>query len=224
MSLRNVLAVGARPLDVEIHAAATLAYLVREGATATIVLCPEAYPGGGDSERRREETRRGAEVAGIKEVVFLDTPGPGVGAQAELCRELVRWIRRARPELVLCPDPTTHWIEMDDHTRLVESDSRTTGHAVLDAVHPRAGSRASYEDLGREGLKAWTVPEVWLFGSERPNHFVDISEVLDVKHAVLACHESENPLRLIEEADAEADAWLQAQGFKAEAFRLLRLI
>jgi hypothetical protein len=41
---------------------------------------------------------------------------------------------------------------------------------------------------------------------------------------VLACHESENPLRLIEEADAEADAWLHAQGFKAEAFRQLRLI
>ena len=51
MSLRNVLAVGARPLDVEIHAAATLEYLVREGATATIVMCPEAYPGGGDSEQ-----------------------------------------------------------------------------------------------------------------------------------------------------------------------------
>jgi LmbE family N-acetylglucosaminyl deacetylase len=95
---------------------------------------------------------------------------------------------------------------------------------VLDAVHPRAGSRASYEDLEREGLKAWTVREVWLFSTERPNHFVDISDVLDVKHAVLACHESDSPLRLIEEADAEADAWLQVQGFKAEAFRRLRLI
>jgi LmbE family N-acetylglucosaminyl deacetylase len=224
MSPRNVLAVGARPLDVEVHAGATLAHLVREGAVATVVLCPEAYPGGGDSERRREETRRGAEAAGIKEVVFLNTPGPGVGARAELRRQLVRWIRLGRPELVLCPDPTTHWIELDDHTRLVDSDSRTTGHAVLDAVHPRAASRASYEDLEREGLKAWMVPEVWLFGSERPNHFVDISAVLDVKHAVLACHESESPLRLIEEADAEADGWLQVQGFKAEAFRQLRLV
>jgi LmbE family N-acetylglucosaminyl deacetylase len=224
MTPRSVLAVGARPLDVEFHAAATLAQLVRGGASATILLCSEAYPGGDDSERRREETRRGAEAAGIKQVVFLATPGPGVGAGAEFRRELVRWIRRGRPELVLCPDPTTHWIELEDHTRLVETASRATGRAVLDAVHPRAASRASYEDLGREGLKAWLVPEVWLFASERPNHFVDISEVLDVKHAVLACHQSESAVRLIEEADAEADSWLQTQGFKAEAFRQLRLV
>ena len=224
MTPRSVLAIGARPLEVEFHAAATLAHLVRGGANVMVLLCSEAYPGGGDSERRREETRRGAEAAGIKEVVFLDTPSPGVGAREELRRELVRWIRRGRPELVLCPDPTTHWIELEDHTRLVESASRTTGRAVLDAVHPRTASRASYEDLGREGLKAWLVPEVWLFASKRPNHFVDISEVLDVKHAVLACHQSESPVRLIEEADAEADSWLRAQGFKAEAFRQLRLI
>jgi LmbE family N-acetylglucosaminyl deacetylase len=221
MSPRNVLAVGARPLDVEFHAAASLAHLVRSGAGVTILICCEPIPGGA-GERRRDEASRAAAAAGIKELVFLDARFPETGRDVGLRGELVRWVRRERPELLLCPDPTTHWIELEDHSVLVESESRSAGRLALDALHPRAASRAAYEELGRDGLRTWLVPQVWLFATDRPNHFVDISETHQVKRDVLACFESEGPLRLVEEA--EADAWRHDQGFRAEAFRRLQLV
>jgi LmbE family N-acetylglucosaminyl deacetylase len=222
MSPRKVLAVGARPLDVEFHAAGSLAHLARSGANASLLICSEAVPGAGVTDLRRDETSRGAAAVGVKEVVFLDAAGGANDGEAGLRRELVRWIRREQPELVLCPDPTTYWIEHEDHTYLVESECRRVGKAVLDALHPRTASRAAYQDLGREGLRAWLVPQVWLFGSDRPNHFVDISGTHRVKCAALSCHESEGALRLMEEAEAEA--WRHEQGFMAEAFHRLRLL
>jgi len=96
---------------------------------------------------------------------------------------------------------------------------------TLDAVFPSAETRFIFPELLEEGLEPHHVREVWLFGSERADTFVDIAGVLDVKIRALREHRSQlgewDPSPMLA-------GWARQQGAKprlkaAEAFRRMVL-
>src|SRR5206468_12799234 len=102
-----------------------------------------------------------------------------------------RVMRRLRVDVVLCQDPRA--LVDDDSTYLNHPDHRAAGQAALDAAFPAAGNPSAFRDLLAEGLKAHKVKEVWLYftGGQHVNHFVDISETLELKIDALAAHDSQ---------------------------------
>src|SRR5438034_1197238 len=71
-------------------------------------------------------------------------------------------------------------------------DQRAVGSAALDAVYPDARNPFAFPDLlADEGLKPWTVREVWLQGAAVPGHYVDITKTFPRKIAALRAHESQ---------------------------------
>jgi LmbE family N-acetylglucosaminyl deacetylase len=215
-------------MDLEFFAAATLARLTHEGASLTLVVCTDGTRPCSPSEAlaalRRRESDRAASVLGAKRSIFFEYAGGSLVVDDELRRHLVRCIRRERPELMLCHDPTTHWREVAGYVRVVEPDNRAAGCAALESVQPRAASRDYYPELAAEGLAPWQVREVWLFDTCRPNHFIDVAATRELKRAAISCHDSQIPVRIIEEAESEAEVWGPKAGFAAEAFRRLRLL
>jgi LmbE family N-acetylglucosaminyl deacetylase len=214
-------------MALEFFAAATLASLARDGASLTLVVCTDGVLPGAPPETlaaRRRESDRAANVLGAREPVFLDYASGYLAVDEVLRRHLVRCIRRERPELVLCHDPTTHWREIGGYARVIDPDDRSAGRAALEAIQPRAASRDYDSELVAEGLAPWQVREVCLFDTCCPNHFVDVTATRELKRAALACHDSQIPVRIIEEAESEADAWSAQAGFPAEAFRRLCLL
>lgn len=104
-------------------------------------------------------------------------------------------------------------------------DHRVAADVALDAVFPSAETRFIFPELLGEGLPPHHVREVWLHGSERPDTFVDIADVLSVKIAALREHKSQlgpwDPAPFI-------TGWAAEQGKKgklaaAEAFRRMVL-
>lgn len=163
----------------------------RQGREVVYVVCTNGDKGSSDpqmtSERlaeiRRREQLDAATVLGVKEVVFLGYPDGGLEDTPAFRGELVRLIRKHRPDVVVTADPYRRYLWHRDH--------RITGIVTLDAVFPYARDRLSYPEHLAEGLEPHAVKEVYLWASEEPNLFIDITETFETKMAALGCHVSQ---------------------------------
>jgi LmbE family N-acetylglucosaminyl deacetylase len=72
-------------------------------------------------------------------------------------------------------------------------DHLATGEAAICAVYPDARNPFAHPELAAEGIEAWTVPEVWLMATPRPDTYVDITDTVDAKVSALLRHGSQLP-------------------------------
>ena len=61
----------------------------------------------------------------------------------------------------------------------------------MDCVYPFARNARTFPELLDEGLEPHVVEEVLLVNFSKNNFFVDISQTLDLKMKVIACHTSQ---------------------------------
>lgn len=179
------------PDDAEFGVAGTVANWTKQGMDVVYAVCTNGDKGSSDPEMtseklakiREKEQSKAADLLGVREVVFLRYPDQELEDTPQFRKELVRLIRRYRPEVVVTSNPYRKYIWHRDH--------RVCGRAVLDAVFPYARDRLSYPDLIEEGLEPHKVREVWLWGSEDANYTSDVTETFDVKVDALCCHVSQ---------------------------------
>ena len=192
---RAVLLVTPHPDDAEGGCGGTLARWIKEGAQGFYVLCTNGDKGSSDPEMthellamtREKEQQEAADVLGAREVTFLSHPDGTLEDTLEFRKELVRAIRKYRPDVVMCIDP---W-RSTSHTH---RDHRISGLVTLEAISPYACGRLYFPELlHEEGLEPHRVEEVYLWGSETPDTYVDISETIDLKFNALEKHASQFP-------------------------------
>jgi LmbE family N-acetylglucosaminyl deacetylase len=139
---------------------------------------------------------------------------------AEFRGELVAAIRRLRPEVVVCPDPTATFF---GRSYFNHRDHRIVGWAALDAIAPAAANPHYFPDAGAPHQ----VRAVYLSGTLDVDVWVDISDSIEAKAEALLCHESQlgeegEWLRQVVRERAEEGGRAAGVAF-AEGFRLLRL-
>ncbi len=192
----RILVITAHPDDVDFGAAGTVAGWTSAGIAVTYCVVTDGAAGGRDlgvspaalAAARRAEQAAAAACVGVSDVRFLGYPDGRVEATLELRRDLARVIRQVRPERVVCPSPERNYARI----QASHPDHRAVGAAALDAVYPDARNPAAFPGLlADEGLAAWTVGEVWLMASPRPDRFVDVTETFERKLAALRAHDSQ---------------------------------
>ncbi|HRJ45283.1 MAG TPA: PIG-L family deacetylase [Caldilineaceae bacterium] len=226
----RVMAIFAHPDDIEFGCAGTVARWVQAGAEAVYVLLTSGDVGIADlslsraeaAAIREAEQSAAAEVVGVQEVVYLREPDGTLVNTMELRKKLVREIRRFRPEVLICGDPTAWFI---GDTYINHPDHRAAASAALEAVFPAAGQPHLFEELAEEGLSAHKVRKVYINEFGGGDTFVNISDVMDLKVAALHKHASQfknfDPETMIREWSANA-----AKGKEmayAESFRVITL-
>ncbi len=188
----KIMVIVAHPDDAEFGCAGTIALKVKEGAHVTYVLCTNGDKGTPDPSvlpERLTQIRHGeqwcaAGVVGVQEVVFLEHADGALQDTPEFRAELVRLIRKHRPDTVFTMDPYRHYQLHRDH--------RVVGLVALDAVFPYSRDPLHHAELLREeGLEPHKVKEVFLFSTDNADTFVDITETFETKLKALACHESQ---------------------------------
>ena len=229
---RCVMVVVAHPDDAEFMSAGTIAKWAREGKEIIYVLCTSGDKGTADTsispaalaEARRKEQEAAAARLGVREVVFLGYEDGVLQNTLELRKDIVRQIRRFKPDVVVCQDPTIRWV---DQSYINHPDHRAAGEATLDAVYPAARDRMTFPELLAEGLEPHKVAEVYLAGAKDPDVAIDITDYLDAKLAALRAHASQlgdwQPDEQIRTWARETAARFEGSGEYVESFKYFKL-
>jgi LmbE family N-acetylglucosaminyl deacetylase len=193
------------------------------------VCCTSGDQGGEDPDLdplelaavREREQRAAAEVVGYAGVTFLHQPDGALANDLALRELLVREIRTFRPDAVFANDPETlfHGDGGVNHT-----DHRTAGIAAVDAVYPAARNPMAFPWLARSGLAKHAVRRLYLFWSNHPNAWIDVTATVGRKVEALRAHASQisEPDRI----ESWIRAWTRDEGMKigvaaAEAYRVI---
>src|SRR5262245_22975108 len=221
--------IAAHPDDADFGPAATAARWIDAGSTGWLVCCTSGDQGGEDpnldplelAATRETEQRAAAAVVGYAGVSFLHQPDGALANDLALRELLVREIRTFRPDAVFATDPE---VLFHDDGGVNHSDHRAAGMAAADAVYPAARNPMAFPSLARDGLAAHKVRRLYLFWSNRPDAWVDVSTTLQRKLDALAEHRSQ-----IQDPDGLSKRireWAAEEGkpIGVEAAEALRLI
>jgi LmbE family N-acetylglucosaminyl deacetylase len=194
----SALAIYAHPDDPEIAAGGALAKWAAGGSSVWLLIVARGEKGTLDpdadldalADQRVKETAAAAALLGFAGHFHLGYRDGEVPDGQELRGAIVRMVRDLKPEVVLCPDPTS---VLFGDGYFNHHDHRVTGWATLDAVAPAAGAANPhyFPDQIAEGLGVHQVRAVYLTGTLEPNTWIDIEDTLERKIDALFCHTSQ---------------------------------
>ncbi|MGH2687647.1 MAG: PIG-L deacetylase family protein [Actinomycetota bacterium] len=233
MEFSKVLVFTPHPDDAEVGSGGSIARWASEGREVVLCVVTNGAMGSNDPAVRREELietrireqKEAASILGIAEVVFLGYEDGFVTDSHDLRRDMIREIRRHRPDVVVGPDPSLYYFE---RFYVNHPDHRAVGEAFLAAVNPGAATVPLYRaELFDRGFQPHALKACLLSLSPASDYAVDVTAHLGTKIKALRAHasqfengdEMEGFMRSMGEEIAERVG--QAEGY-AEAFKLLR--
>jgi LmbE family N-acetylglucosaminyl deacetylase len=223
----------AHPDDPDHGCAGTLAMWSEMGHHVTYVIVTNGDKGSDDRglsrddliATREREQRDAAGILGLADCIFLGYEDGMVVPDLNLRRDIVRVIRRLKPDIVMCDKPDG-WFYADSYIN--HPDHRAVATATLEAVFPAAQNHRYFPELLDEGLEPHKVREVWIdtFG-EDASTFVDVGPYADRKIEALRAHVSQ---MLGSDPDEWIREWMREVGKKheppceyAESFKVMRI-
>jgi LmbE family N-acetylglucosaminyl deacetylase len=228
---KRVMAILAHPDDPEFFTGGTIALWAREGAEIIYLILTNGNKGSDDPKMtpeqlvrlRQDEQRSAASRLGVKTIIFFDEPDGELQATIQLRQRVVREIRRHRPDIVICPDPSAYYFGSN---YVNHPDHRAAGQLALDAIFPAARNAMYHPELLDEGLMPHPVHEIYLTGASQPDRWVDITDVMDAKIEAIRSHSSQlpEPERVFERVRRRAEAVDEyGRCVYREAFRYLKI-
>jgi LmbE family N-acetylglucosaminyl deacetylase len=198
VEFERAVVVFAHPDDAEFGTAGTVARWAREGVEVTYVCVTDGSAGSNEpgvirhelAPIREAEQRAACRVLGVKDVVFLGWVDGEVEVSLDLRKAITREVRRARPDVLVAPDPVRWWDR--ERTYINHPDHRAVGQACMAVVNPDSSTRPQFPELVEEGFEPFELPYLWIASYEDDaDTWVDISETINVKIEALRCHASQ---------------------------------
>ena len=172
----RILAVGAHLDDIELACGGTLAKALKDGNQVKMIVMSKSgyknYDGRimRTNEKAVQEGNAAAEVLGVKDLEILDFENKDIPYHSEVVEELERRINEFQPDIIF-----THW-PFDTHQAHVG-----TAKSTITAAR-RYNTIYLYEPIAPSGRS---------YVAFRPQTYVDISDVIELKIEALKKHETE---------------------------------
>lgn len=216
----------AHPDDAEFSSAGTISKLAKEGKRIVIIQVTSGDRGSTDREAtpegmaatRESEEREASKRLGAAELVFLHEPDGSVVPDLVLREKITRMIRTHRPDVIITHDPFRPYALHPDH--------RAVGMATHDAVYPTARDHLYFPEHLASGLEPHKTAEIWYFGSEAPDKYIDITDTFADKIDALRAHKSQvgEAEQLAERLRERAEEVASDQPFElAESFKSIQM-
>ena len=230
MKNKVVLGIAAHPDDLDFAASGTIAKWTKQGAICYYLICTNGCKGSDDQTMteeklikiRRQEQLNAGKVLGLKDFFFLKHNDTELIADLVLKKEIVYYIRKLKPEIVITTDPTFIYSSFGfiNHT-----DHRAAGLAAIDAIFPMARDRLTFPEHERRGLLPHKVKILYLANFEKPTEIIDISDSIDLKLKALKAHKSQISKEVIVRIKERAKQLGKKRGYSfAEGFIKLNLL
>jgi LmbE family N-acetylglucosaminyl deacetylase len=193
---QKVMVVSAHPDDPDFGAGGSIARLADSGAEVTYVIVTDGRQGGEDPNQkdselvaiRQREQRAAARVLGVKKVEFLGYKDGHLAPDLKLRRDIVRMIRKHKPELVITHIPGR---VLDAPMGGSHPDHLAVGEATMAAVYPDSRNPRAFRSLLKQGFQPHEVKEVWIPFWTLGDYLVDITPTFDRKIEALRKHKSQ---------------------------------
>jgi LmbE family N-acetylglucosaminyl deacetylase len=216
----------AHPDDLEFSSGGTVAKLAKEGKKVILIQVTSGNQGTQDrtftsdtlSSAREQEELEAAKRLGIAKVEFLREPDGAVVPDLKLRERVTRMIRTYRPDVIVTHDPFRPYALHPDH--------RASGMAAHDAVYPAARDPLYYPDHLESGLEPHKTAEIWYFGAESPDIWIDITDTFADKINALRAHKTQvgEATELEERLRGHSADIAKDQPFElAEAFKVIKM-
>ncbi len=187
MDAKRVLCIQPHPDDNEIGMGGIIAALADSGCEVHYLTVTTGDLGNKDRTATKEQTaairRRETEAAGnhlgAKSFHYLSHGDSTLSDVAGLSVEIAQVIRKARPEVIFCPDPYLNYEGHYDHV--------VTGLAAANAFHLSGVAHFPVED----GLESWSARAIGFYFTARPNTVIDTGAYFERKFEAIALHESQ---------------------------------
>ena len=182
ISKSKVMAIFAHPDDAEMGAGATLASFAQVNSDIYILNVAKGDKGIGEISLRENEAIQAAEILGAQYKCL----GYGDGDfdnDLKLREQLTHEIRNYKPDIVICPDPTSIFFS---HLYVNHRDHRETGWAVIDVVSSAVGNPKYFPTSNSH-----EVAHLLCAGTQEPNCYVNITDTIEIKINAVLCHASQ---------------------------------
>jgi LmbE family N-acetylglucosaminyl deacetylase len=219
----------AHPDDAEFSSAATIAKFTTEGKRCIIIQVTSGQRGTGDRSFTHETlaaTREAEEIEAAKrlgvapdDLVFLREPDGYLVPDIALREKITLQIRTFKPDVVVTHDPFRPYALHPDH--------RAVGMATHDAIYPTARDHLYFPEHLAAGIEPHKAAEIWYFGAEEPNRYIDVTDYFDRKIDALMAHKSQvgNRDDLAERLRERLAEVAKDKDFElAEAYRATRML
>ena len=186
-----MLIVGAHPDDTEFAAGGTIAIFTEAGQSVHYAVLTDGSKGTKDLSldprelvaRREEEQRAAGRILGVTDVTFLHQTDGELENTPALRLALARLICQIKPHVLVGHDPWRPYMLHPDH--------RAAGFATTDAMVAARDHLYTPELYRDEDLAAYPVPEIWLFGADPCDWWIDTSSTIDRKIEAIMCHKTQ---------------------------------
>jgi len=230
--IERILVVTAHPDDVDFGAGGTVAQWADKGIKVSYCICTNGDQGGIDAsitrdemkKIRQQEQRDAGKILGVSDIHFLNYRDGWLEPTIALRKDIVRIIRKVRPDRMLIQSPERNW----DRLGASHPDHLAAGESAIQAIYPDAGNQFAFEDLLHdEKLEPWTVKEAWVMMSSDTNHSIDITDTFERKmkaihsHVSQTAHNEELEGRVREWGERNAEVAQLPVGRLAEIFRVV---
>ena len=188
----------AHPDDAEYGCAGTVAKWCSQGMSVVYVVCTDGSKGSADPnvdtgwliETRQQEQRNACQVLGVEDVVFLNYEDAMLEPTLALRKDIVREIRRYRPDVMICETPMR---TLNGHGYMGHPDHFASGEAAMAAMFPAARDRLTFPDLLADGFEPHKIRELMImaFAGEGADKWVDVTATVDIALDALSQHVSQ---------------------------------
>jgi LmbE family N-acetylglucosaminyl deacetylase len=192
-----VLGVAAHPDDLDFGASGTMSGFAKNGAAVHYLIVTDGSKGSSDPKLtsaelvkiREKEQRNAIKAIGGKSVTFLGYPDGMLEVTMELKKDIVKVIRKLKPDVVITMDPSMLYSAKRGFIN--HPDHRAAAQATLDSVFPLARDHMVFPELYADGYLPHKTPTVLLTNFDSNNFVVDITDTFDDKIAALRAHVSQ---------------------------------
>ena len=224
---RRILCVQPHYDDNDIAAAGILAQLAMNGAELIYLtvtndlmgVVDDSFSDAEAADALKSDQFAAGEIVNVKEQYWLGYPDAGEYDYFALRRELLKYIRRLKPDFIFTCDP---WLTYEGHRDHIQT-GLATAEAVMFAGLPRIASSDPEIDAAYE---AHEISGIAFYFTREPNHIADLTSRWEDKIGAVRCYEAqfskEGMDQLVSAIDMKSRQVAQGQAFaRGEALKVL---